>query len=64
MTAAGPAPRRQGLRHSRAGAAAGFFAVGITTAVSAASPATTTVTQHYSLAASAFTPDGPHHGAS
>jgi hypothetical protein len=42
-----------------AGAAIGFFAIG-TTAASAASPAATTVTQHYSLAASAFTPDGLH----
>ena len=42
-----------------AGAAIGFFAIG-TTAASAASPAAATVTQHYSLAASAFTPDGLH----
>ena len=42
-----------------AGAAIGFFAVG-TTAASAAAPVAATVTQHYSLAASAFTPDGLH----
>lgn len=45
-----------------AGAAIGFFAIG-TTAASAASPAAATVTQHYSLAASAFTPDGLHNTA-
>jgi hypothetical protein len=42
-----------------AGAAIGFFAIG-TTAASAAAPAAATVTQHYSLAASAYTPDGLH----
>ncbi len=41
-----------------AGIAIGFFAIG-TTAASAASPAATK-TLHYSLAASAFTPDGLH----
>ena len=45
-----------------AGAAIGFFAIG-TTAASAAAPAAATVTQHYSLAASAFTPDGLHNTA-
>ena len=45
-----------------AGAAIGFFAIG-TTAASAASPAAATVTQHYSLAASAFAPDGLHNTA-
>ncbi len=42
-----------------AGAAIGFFAIG-TTAASAAAPAAATVTQHYSLASTAYAPDGLH----